>query len=169
MIEWKMTVLYSQLQFCTLWINEKASKNNSGSLWREKKKCTNCIQIRDDTHVTSMKIAQFSRPSSPLVQLRPKFFHALELDVQFQTPPSPPTSTLPPPPLSKWYKRKHNPRMTIKCYQVFPSGRLSFSVQYQLINLVWLSVYFFLFNWSQSFPQSNFKKLKISPFCPFLF
>ena len=100
MIEWKMTVLYSQLQFCTLWINEKASKNNIGSLWREKKKCTNCIQIRDDTHVTSMKIAQFSRPSSPLVQLRPKFFHALELDVQFQTPPSPPTPPLPPPPLS---------------------------------------------------------------------
>ena len=100
MIEWKMTVLYSQLQFCTLWINEKASKNNIGSLWREKKKCTNCIQIRDDTHVTPMKIAQFSRPSSPLVQLRPKFFHALELDVQFQTPPSPPTPPLPPPPLS---------------------------------------------------------------------
>ena len=31
-------------------------------------------------------------------------------------------------------KRKHNPRMTIKCYQVLPSGRLSFSV-FNLSNL----------------------------------
>ena len=34
--------------------------------------------------------------------------------------------------------------------------------QYQLINLVWLSIHFFSFNWSQSRPQSNFKKSKNS-------
>ena len=37
--------------------------------------------IRDDTHMTSMKIVQFSTPPrpTPLVQLRPKFFHPLDL------------------------------------------------------------------------------------------
>ena len=29
--------------------------------------------------MTSMKIVQFSRPPTPLVQLREKFFHSLEL------------------------------------------------------------------------------------------
>ena len=29
--------------------------------------------------MTSMKIVQFSRPSTPLVHLRPKFFHPLDL------------------------------------------------------------------------------------------
>ena len=51
-------------------------------------------------------------------------------------------------------KRKHNPRMTITCYLV------SFHFQYQLINLVWLSICFFSF--IQSCPQSNFKKLETS-------
>ena len=35
--------------------------------------------LRDDTHVASMKFIQFSRPSSPLVHLRPKFLHPLDL------------------------------------------------------------------------------------------
>ena len=46
--------------------------------------------------MTSMKIGQFSRPATPFVQLRPKFFYSsnpLTLDVHFQTnkqtPPSP--------------------------------------------------------------------------------
>ena len=39
-----------------------------------------CIfQVRDDTQMTSMKTVQFSRPPTPLVQLRPKFFHPLVL------------------------------------------------------------------------------------------
>ena len=29
--------------------------------------------------MTPMKIVQFSRPPTPLVQLRPKFFHSLDL------------------------------------------------------------------------------------------
>ena len=35
--------------------------------------------IRDNTHMASMKILQFSIPPNPLVQLRPKFFHPLDL------------------------------------------------------------------------------------------
>ena len=37
------------------------------------------VSFRDDTHMTSMKIAQFSRAPTPTVHLRPK----LTLDVQF--------------------------------------------------------------------------------------
>ena len=56
----------------------------------------------------------------------------LTLDVQFQTNP---------PFLSdnQSVKRKHNPKMTIKCYQV------GFRFQYQLINFIWLSFDFFSF------------------------
>ena len=38
--------------------------------------------------------------------------------------------------------------------------QVGFHFQYQLINLVWLSIDFFSFSWSQSHPQNNFKKLK---------
>ena len=44
-----------------------------------------------------MKIGQFSRPATPFVQLRPKFFYSsnpLTLDVHFQT-----NKQTPPPPL----------------------------------------------------------------------
>ena len=34
---------------------------------------------RDDAHMTSMKILQLSRPPTPLVHHRPKFFHPLDL------------------------------------------------------------------------------------------
>ena len=77
--------------------------------------------IRNDTHMTSMKILQFSRLPTPLVQLRPKFSTPLTLDVQFQTKPPSPNH-------NQSIKRKHNPRMSIISYQVFPSGRFSFSV-----------------------------------------
>ena len=100
-------------------------------------------RIWDDTHMTSMKIVQFSRPPT--------------------LPPCPPTSnTLPPswpltsnfkrtpPPLSfslvpndnQSIKRNHNPRMTFLCYQILSSGRLSFSVSIRL------SFDFFSFSWS---------------------
>ena len=50
----------------------------------------------------------------------------LTLDVQFQTnPPRSPND-------NQSIKRKHNPRMTIICFQTFPSGRLSFSVSSHL-------------------------------------
>ena len=78
---------------------------------------------RDDTHMTSMKIIQFSRPPTPFSIYVQNSFTLLILDVQFQTNP-------PPLPLNdkQSIKRKHNPRMTIICYQILPSGRLSFSV-----------------------------------------
>ena len=60
-----------------------------------------------------------------LAQLCPKIFHNLHLVRQI-------SNELPPPPSSPndnlSIKRKHNPRMTIIYYQVFPSGRLSFSL-----------------------------------------
>ena len=51
--------------------------------------------------MTSMKISQFSRPPTHLVQLRPKR----------TSPPSPN--------YNQSIKRKHNPRMAIACYQPF--------------------------------------------------
>ena len=141
----------------------------------ERKKSVLIVYKLETIHMwRPWKLPNFQDHPAPLSSYVQNFSTPLNLTSNFKHPlsphpPSPPTPTLPPPPLSKWYKRKHNPRITIKCCQVFPSGRLSFSVQYQLINLVWLSVYFFSFNWSQSFPQSNFKKLKTSPFCSFLF
>ena len=50
---------------------------------------------RNDTHMTSIKIAHFSRPLAPLAHLRPKFFHPLD----FRRP----ISNEPLPRLSKWY------------------------------------------------------------------
>ena len=56
-----------------------------------------------------------------LVQLRPKFFHHYDLRC--------PISNEPPSLNDKQsFKGKHNSRMTIICYRVFPSGRLSFWV-----------------------------------------
>ena len=42
--------------------------------------------LRDDTHITSMKIIQFLRPpppQTPLVHLRPNFFHPVDLGRPF--------------------------------------------------------------------------------------
>ena len=73
----------------------------------------------------------------PLVHLRPKFFHPLVLG-------GPISNKTPFPNDNQSTKRKHNPRMTIICYQVFFLGLF----QYQLINLVWLSFDFFSFSCS---------------------
>ena len=67
-----------------------------------------------------MKTVQFSRPPL-LVYLRPKFFYTLDHGHPV-SPPPPYTND------SQSIKRKYNPRMTIICYQVVPSGLLSFSV-----------------------------------------
>ena len=49
------------------------------------------INIRDDTHMTSMKIVQFSRPPPPFSIYVQNSSTPLTLDVQFQTTtPSPP-------------------------------------------------------------------------------
>ena len=95
--------------------------------------------------MTSMKIGQFSRAPTPLVHLRPKFFHPLDLGC--------PISNEAPSPIDKQsIKRKHNPSMTFICYQVLPSGRFScFHFQYQFINIVWLSFNLFSFSCSLTF------------------
>ena len=49
--------------------------------------------LRDDTHMTSMKIVQFSRPPTPLSIYVQTYFIPLTLDVQFQTNAT----------LSKWW------------------------------------------------------------------
>ena len=63
--------------------------------------------------MTSMKILQLSIPLTPLVYLRPKFFHHLDLG-------RPTLWKSPCPNDSQSIKGKHNPRMTFICYQVNP-------------------------------------------------
>ena len=73
--------------------------------------------------MSTIKIVQFSRPPPPtsLVHLRPKFFHPLDLGHPNSNEPPSPNDNQP-------IKRKHNTRMTSICYQVLPSGQLSFLV-----------------------------------------
>ena len=70
----------------------------------------------------SMKNVQFSRPPTPFVHLRPKFFDPLDLGRQISNEPFSPNN-------NQSIKRKHNPRMTIICYQILPS-----SLFFQLFN-----------------------------------
>ena len=73
--------------------------------------------------MTSMKIVHenFKIPH-PLVHLRPKFIHLLDLGRPISnTPPPTPNDNQP-------IKRKHNPKMTIIRYHVHLLGRLSFAV-----------------------------------------
>ena len=66
--------------------------------------------FRDDANMTYMKIVQFSIPPIPLANLRPKFFHPLDLGhpITNETPHFPNDN--------QSIKRKHNPRMTVTCY-----------------------------------------------------
>ena len=70
----------------------------------------------------TMKIVQFLRPPAPLVYLRPNFFYPLVLGRPISNEPSPFPND------NQSIKTKHNPRLTIMCYQVLPSGGLLFSV-----------------------------------------
>ena len=85
----------------------------------------------DDTHMTSMKIAQFSRLLTSFVLVRPKFFDPLNLgrSISNELPPSPNDN--------QSIKRKHNPRITIICYQVLPSFRSAFI--FSFISLIFSS------------------------------
>ena len=85
--------------------------------------------------MTSMEIVQFSRPPHPLVQLRPKFFHPLDLGR--------PISNEPPLLLQMITNQlKVNQGCLLNVSRSFlPVG---FRFQYQLIILVWLSIDFFL-------------------------
>ena len=50
-----------------------------------------CIDLRDYTHMTSMKIVQFSKPPTTLVHLRQKLFDSLDLGrpISNEHPPTP--------------------------------------------------------------------------------
>ena len=99
--------------------------------------------------MASMKIAQFLRPSTHFVHLRPKFFNSFDLERPISS------DFLPSPNDNQSIKRKHNPRMTI--YVIRYSLHVGFRLQYQLVSLIWLSFDFFSFSWS----------LTISFFCGF--
>ena len=98
--------------------------------------------------MASVKIVQYWGALSSYVQNNST---TLTLDVQFQTN----TPTFPNDNYS--IKKKHNSWMTIICWSFL---RVCFRFRYELINLVWLSIDFFSFSWSQTLPQSNFKKSK---------
>ena len=98
----------------------------------------NVIHNRDDKDMTSMKIVQFSRPPTPHVHLRPKFFHILELGRPISN--EPPSLCPPSPNDNQSVKRKHNPRMTVKSFL-----QVGFRFQYQLI--AWLMTHCMAFLW----------------------
>ena len=91
--------------------------------------------------MTSMKIVQFSRLPTPLVDLRPKFFQPLDLDVQTQTNPHPPLQMI-------TNQLKENIIERWLLYVIKSFLQIGFSFQCQLINLIWLSFDFFSFSWS---------------------
>ena len=74
--------------------------------------------------MTSMKIVQFSRPPPPLSSFVQNSSTPLDLGRPISNEPPSPYS----PNDNQSIKRKHNLRMSIICYQVFSSGRLSFLV-----------------------------------------
>ena len=109
------------------------------------------LNVRGDTHMTSMKITQISKPITPHPSSLSIYVWnsstPLTLDVQFQmNPPSPNDNQL--------IKRKHNPRMTSICYKFLLSGQLSFSICYkfllsgQLSFSIWINL--------NSFPLTSF-------------
>ena len=105
----------------------------SSALWRSV----------DDAHMTSMKILQFSRASTPLVHLCPKFFHPLDL--------ARPISNELPTRLQMITNQLHENIIQgwLLC-DIRPFVQVGFRFQYQLINLVLLSFDFFSFSWSLS-------------------
>ena len=99
-------------------------------------------KLRDDTHMTSTKIIQFSRPPILLVHLRPKFFLPLDLGRPISNNLNPlqmKTNNLKEIIIQGWL-----------LYVITSFLQLGFRFQYQLINLVWLSFDFFSFIWSLS-------------------
>ena len=109
--------------------------------------------IRDDVHMTSMKIVQFSRPPPPLFLPIPHLSiyvqnssTSLTLDVQFQTNPRPDTPYLPAFLQIIANQLKENIIQERLLYVIRSFLQVGFRFQYQLINLVWLSLDFFLFS-----------------------
>ena len=108
------------------------------------------------------KLANFQDPPTSLVQLRPKFFHPLD----FQTPNFK-RNSLPLPLQIMTNQLKENIIQGWLLHDIRSFLQVGFCSQYQLTNLVWLSIDFYLFSWNQHRSQSFFKKLKtsFSPSC----
>ena len=79
----------------------------------------------------------------------------LTLDVQFPTNPPPPLQMI-------TNQSKENIIQGWLLYVIRSSLQVGFCFQYQLINLVWLSIEFFSFSWSQLRSRAVLKKLKTS-------
>ena len=98
--------------------------------------------LRDDTHMTSMKVVQFLRFPTLLVDLRPKFFHPLDLGHLISSKP-------PPFPLQmKTSQLKENIMQGWILYAIRSFLQFGFRFQYQLINFVWFSFDFMSFSWT---------------------
>ena len=90
----------------------------------------------------SMKIFHFSRPPTPFVHLRPKFFHPFDLErpISNDSPLQMITNQLKEKIIQGWL-----------LYVIRSFLQVGFRFQYQPINLVWLSFDFFSFSWSLVF------------------
>ena len=89
------------------------------------------LSLKSDSYLGTIHIwrpwelSNFQDPSPSLSSYVQYSSIPLTLAVQFETnTPLPPLSLSPND--NQSIKRKHNPRMTMICYQVFPSGRLFF-------------------------------------------
>ena len=97
------------------------------------------------------KLSSFQDPSTPLSSYVQNSPIPLSLDFQFlPLSPSP----------SDNQSIKKNIIQGWLLYVTRSFLQVGFCSQYQFINLVWLSIDFFPFSWSQPRPQSYFKKLK---------
>ena len=66
-----------------------------GNLWMQgKNSLVSQKKLRDDTHMTSMKIVQFSRPLTLSVHLLPKSFLPLHLARPISSEPQSPSDTM---------------------------------------------------------------------------
>ena len=115
--------------------------------------------VRDNTHMTSMKIIQLSRVPTALLHLRPKFSTPLTLDVQFQmNPPSPHLQVI-------TNQLKENIIQESLLYVIRSFLQVGFHFQYQLINPVWLSFRLsgFPFDFFSPYMRTNEIKTRIKP------
>ena len=88
--------------------------------------CQSLFIIRDDIHMTGVKLFNFYNHLSRLSIYVQNSSTPLTLDVQFQTNQNPP-SPFPSPNDNQPIKRKHNPRMTIICLRSFLQVAFVFS------------------------------------------
>ena len=77
------------------------------------KSIRDCLEnvVRDDAHMAFVRIVQFQDPSPPPVHLRPKFFHPHVLGRPISN------ETLFYASDNQSFKRIHDPRMALICYQ----------------------------------------------------